>query len=343
MRIALDATYSVDLRPSGIGIYSRELLDGLASAHAADEFLHCYRIKQLRHATGHSLPNVRRRILLPPLTTFRAQVFHGLNQRVDRRPAERVVTTFHDLFVMTGEYSSPEFRARFSEQARQAAANSDMIIAVSEFTARQVHQLLGFDRAKIRVVPHGVRAAATRPPLAREKLVLSVGVLQTRKNIARLVEAFEALPEEWRLVLAGAPTGYGAEKILGQIAASRSRARIDVAGYIPAEQLERLYAQASIFAFPSLDEGFGMPVLDAMARGVPVITSNTSAMVEVAEGAAILVDPYRAEEIAEALCQLARNEEERQQLARVGRLRASRYSWQRAVTETYAVYQKLSC
>ena len=343
MRIALDASYSVDFQPSGIAIYSCELLDGLAAAYPGDEFLHCYRAKQLRSARKSSSPNVQRRLLLLPLTTFRAQIFHSLNQRVDKRPAARVVTTFHDLFVMTGEYSSPEFRARFSEQARRAAANSDLIIAVSEFTAGQVSELLRFDRARIRVVPHGVRVLAV--PAAkqeREKLVLSVGVLQTRKNIGRLVEAFDALPAEWRLVLAGAATGYGAPGILAQIENSPARARINVAGYISPEELENLFARASIFAFPSLDEGFGMPVLEAMARGVPVITANTSAMAEVARGAAILVDPYRVEEIAEALLQLAGNPEQRQQLARVGRLRASRYSWPRAVEETYAVYRELS-
>jgi hypothetical protein len=111
----------------------------------------------------------------------------------------RAVATFHDLFVMTGEYSTPEFRARFAAQARDAAQRADAVIAVSEFTRSQVVSLLGVDPAKVHVVHHGVRAI--RPAGAgprREKVILNVGAIQKRKNIARLVEAFETLaPGNW--------------------------------------------------------------------------------------------------------------------------------------------------
>src|SRR5215470_13502516 len=116
-------------------------------------FLSCYRPKQFPHAPRPGQRNVQRRLLWPPLSTFRADIFHALNQRVDKRPARRVVSTFHDLFVMTDEYSTPSFRARFSLQARRAAENSDAIIAVSEFTADQVNSLLAIPRERIRVVP----------------------------------------------------------------------------------------------------------------------------------------------------------------------------------------------
>ncbi len=186
MRIALDATYSIDPQPSGIAVYSRELLSGLARIYSEDDFLHCYRLKQLQKAPQPAFPNVHRRLLLPPLPTFRAGLFHALNQRVDRRQAKKVVSTFHDLFVMTGEYSSPEFRLRFTKQARQAAQNSDYIIAVSQFTANQVSSLLGFDCSRIRVIPHGVHEPSVDEAGAREDMILFVGALQTRKNIGRL-------------------------------------------------------------------------------------------------------------------------------------------------------------
>src|SRR5258706_242720 len=135
----------------------------------------------------------------------------------------------------------------------------------------------------------------------REDLVLTVGALQRRKNIARLVKAFETLPKSWRLKIAGPDDGYGAAAELAAIHQSPRRADIDVLGYVSAAELERLYQRARIFAFPSLDEGFGMPVLDAMAHGVPVITSTRSALPEVAGDAALLVDPHDTEAIGDAL------------------------------------------
>jgi len=261
-----------------------------------------------------------------------------LNQRLDRRPAQKVICTFHDLFVLTGEYSSAEFRARFAEQARDAARRADLVITVSNFTARQVSDLLGVEPSRIRVIPHGVHPA---PPslCQREKIVLFVGVLQKRKNLLRLIEAFEALPEEWRLMLAGAPSGYGADAILER---ARAHPRVQITGYLATPALEQLYARASIFAFPSLDEGFGIPVLEAMAHGLPVVTSNTSALPEVAGDAALLVSPEDPSEIAAALLRLAQNDDLREQLARRGMAQAQTYTWSNTVTATYAVYRELT-
>jgi glycosyltransferase involved in cell wall biosynthesis len=340
--IALDATYSVDPHPTGIALYSRALLLGLADTYPRDRFFHCYRPKQYLRALLLTHPHVRRRLLLPPLHTFWAQIFHALNQRVDRRPAKKVVSTFHDLFVMTENYSSPEFRARFTGQARRAAQSSDLIIAVSKFTADQVSSLLAFDRARIRVIPHGVLPAAPHSETPRENIVLFVGALQIRKNVSRLVEAFERTPPDWRLILAGASQGYGAESILDRIERSPQRARIETIGYVSRPQLNALYARASIFAFPSLDEGFGIPVLEAMAHGVPVITSNRPALLEAAGDAALLVDPHRTEDLACALDRLIRDPDLREQYARRGLARAQLYTWERSVAATYAVYRELT-
>jgi glycosyltransferase involved in cell wall biosynthesis len=189
------------------------------------------------------------------------------------------------------------------------------------------------------VVHHGVRRLAW-PACAREKVVLNVGAIQTRKNIARLVEAFEALDGDWRLVLAGS-AGYGGDAIQARIATSPARERITVTGYISTEQLAGWYARASIFAFPSLDEGFGMPVLEAMAAGVPVVTSNRSALPEVAGDAALLVNPESTEELTEALRRLAQDEGLRADLARRGTARAGFFTWEKAVAETWNVYREL--
>ncbi len=344
MNIALDATYSIGRNLSGVGVYSREILAGLTAAHPEVDFLFCYRPHRFLHSFEAPLPsNVKRRLLGERFAPRSAAVFHGLNQRLPRARFRRSVATFHDLFVITGEYSTPEFRRRFEEQARDAAARADLIVAVSHFTAAQVEQRLGVDPARIRVIHHGVRPPDREPLGAsqREPIVLHVGALQKRKNILRLIQAFERLDPEWKLVLAGS-AGYAADEILRAIAASPARSRIELPGYIPLGALEDWYARASIFAFPSLDEGFGMPVLEAMARGVPVLTSDRSALREVSADAALQVNPEETEAIAQGLLELARSEDLRRKLRGRGLLRAAAFPWRDAVSKTWDVYGELA-
>lgn len=339
VRIGLDATYSLGKNLSGVGVYSRELMFGLAQAHPAEHFRFFYRPHRFLKSFADFLPsNAARRLLRG---APRCDLFHGLNQRIDF-PAKYTISTFHDLFVMTGEYSSSDFRARFADQARRAADHSDAIIAVSRFTATQVEQLLGVEPERVHVIPHGVHLPANPGSAAKEKMVLFAGIIQRRKNFARVVKAFEKMPQGWRLVAAGANTGYGAAEELRAMEESPRRADIELAGHVSRAELDALYARASIFAFPSLDEGFGMPVLEAMANGVPVVTSTTSSMPEVAGDAAMLVDPLNVDEISSALTRLATDEALRADLVTRGLERARLFPWQNAVEQTWAVYQKIS-
>ena len=343
MKIALDATYSIGERLSGVGLYSREILLGLAASHPETHFDFCYRSHRYLRSWANALPpNARRRLLAEPLGPRSADMFHGLNQRLPQLPLRRAAATFHDLFVMTGEYSTPEFRARFTAQARDAAERAGVLIAVSEFTKTQVVSLLGVEASRVAVVRHGIRPLAypRRAGQPREKVVLNVGAIQIRKNVARLVEAFEALENEWRLVLAGS-FGYGADRIRARIESSPARDRISVLGYVEPDELAAWYARAAIFAFPSLDEGFGMPVLEAMAGGAPVLTSNRSALPEVAGDAAILVDPEDTEALIGALRNMAADEGLRQDMAARGLARSRLFTWEKAARETWAVYQEL--
>ena len=340
MRIALDATYSLGPGLSGVGVYSRELLNGLAATDVAEQFDWFYRSQRFWRALRLPKPaRVTRRLLTDSFGNRGADLFHGLNQRLPKRRFRRQVATFHDLFVLSGDYSTVEFRQRFAAQAREAAAGADLIITVSRFTADQVEQYLGVPRARIRVVHHGVPPRAI-PDLPREKIVLCVGAIQRRKNQARLVRAFAAMPEDWTLVLAGSE-GFEAGETREAIDASRCAARIRVTGYASDEELGRWYARAGIFAFPSLDEGFGMPVLEAMAAEVPVIAGNRSALPEVCGDAAILVDPENQDQLAAALVDLAGDEARRRELVTKGRRHASKFSWKKAVGETAAVYREL--
>lgn len=303
-------------------------------------FQFCYRPHRYLRSYRQTVPsNVRRCLLAEPLGPRSADLFHGLNQRLPHLPLRTAVSTFHDLFVLTGEYSTPEFRARFAEQAREAAQASAAIITVSEFTKRQVVSLLNVPPDRVHVVHHGIRNLAY-PDVAREKIILNVGAIQRRKNLSRLVEAFETVDPAYRLVLAGS-NGYGVEEILARIEKSPAADRISVLGYVTNAELAEYYARATIFAFPSLDEGFGMPVIEAMAAGTPVIASNSSALPEVAGNAAILVDPDDTAGLAEALRTLTGNRDLRNEYSRRGLERAGLFTWNNAVHKTWDVYREV--
>ena len=339
MLITADATYTLDPHPTGVAVYSSELLNGMARAHPETNFLFCYRPHRFLRGLAQPLRTNVWRWPLFERGPRPGELFHGLNQRLPARRWPLQVATFHDLFVMSHQYSTPEFRARFTAQARHAAENADRIIAVSRVTALEVERLLGVDPQRIRVIPHGVYLPRTVSTV-RENLVLSVGSIQKRKNTARLVRAFASMPPGWRLVLAGG-RGYGAEEALLEVGNSPRRADIEVADHVSAARLAGLYGRAGIFAFPSLDEGFGMPLLEAMANGVPVVTSNRSSMPEVCGDAALQVDPESEEELAQALRTLAGDAALRETLAGRGLARAREFSWERAVADTWAVYGEL--
>jgi glycosyltransferase involved in cell wall biosynthesis len=336
LRVGIDATYALDPSPSGVALYSREIVFGIAKAYPDSRFTLYFRPHRFFKSFRMPIPPNATRGMLAPM----GSLFHGLNQRLPRSHHGPAVATFHDLFVLTGEYSTPEFRARFADQARHAAARADIVIAVSEFTRGQVISLLGIPPERVRVVHHGIRALAFPGEIERQKVILNVGAIQKRKNIARLIAAFEAVDPAWRLVLIGSD-GYGAAEIHARIAASPASQRISVLGYVTPEELAGWYARATIFAFPSLDEGFGMPVLEAMAAGTPVLTSSRSALPEVAGEAALLVDPEDTGAIIGALQRMTRDEELRARLASLGLERAQGFTWEKAVEQTWNIYLDL--
>jgi len=326
--VGVDATYSVGKELSGVGKYSLHLMDGLLRLHNGPRLRRYYRPHRWVRAPWP------KRFLFDSAPSG-IDVFHGLNQRLPRRGSAKMVSTFHDLFVLSGEYSTLEFRERFAEQAREAAERSDLIIAVSEFTKSQVVSYLGYPAERVRVIPHGVVLPATvRRVEEREKVVLSVGAVQKRKNTRRLIEAFEVLGPEWQLWIAGS-AGFEAGTMLRDLPSN-----VKVLGYVSDAELEALYQRAAVLAFPSLDEGFGIPVLEAMAHGVAVLTSNVSALPEVAGDAGLLVNPLSVEEIGAGLRRLA-NIDERSAFVARGIERAKGFGWENSVAMTAGVYAEL--
>ncbi len=352
--IGIDAGNSLDRPPTGVAVYARNLLAGLARAYPDERFAWFYRSNRYLRSFGGKLPpNVRRRLLEESVLFLSAQrlyLFHGLNQRLPNRLRVPSVATFHDLFAMTGEYSTPQFRQRFARLARETASKAGHVIAVSEHTAALVADLLAFPREAITVVHHGVEALEAPDPERRRIIlrdlgvtrpfVLHVGSLQVRKNIERIVTAFESIGDSLDLVLAGAG-GFGADRIMRRINESPARSRIRLTGHVEDKVRATLYAEAEALVFPSLEEGFGLPVVEAFSAGLPVVASNVSAVAEVAGDAAVLVDPLDAEGIAEALECLISDSALRAELRAKGLDRAKRFSWERCAAQTMEAYRSL--
>ena len=352
--IGIDAGNSLDRPPTGVAVYARNLISELARLHPEERFAWFYRSNRYCRSFRAPLPaNVVRRLLEPPGLGWRTRglrLFHGLNQRLPDRVSVPRVATFHDLFALTGEYSTAEFRGRFAALARETARRADHVIAISAHTAKEVTDRLNVPAARISVVHHGAEPLDI-PPKARRMselralgvrgpFVLHLGALQVRKNIARAVAAFEAAGGSTQLVLAGS-LGFGAEGIVERIRKSPARDRVLLTGHVADEARASLYAEAEVLLFPSLEEGFGLPVVEAFAAGLPVIASNVSALPEVAGDAAVLVDPRDVDEIAGALERVLDDSELRAGLRRKGLARATGFTWERCARETWRVYRRL--
>lgn len=324
--IGWDATYAVGRHLSGVGRYSLELMTALAALPQPFAYRRYYRPHRWLRAP------FPKRLLLDHCPRS-LSLFHGLNQRlpVPRRDIP-MLATFHDLFVLSGEYSTPDFRTRFAAQAREAASRASLLIAVSAFTAQQCADLLAFPRERIHVVPHGVHLPpAVTPPHQRQPLVLSVGAIQKRKNTRRLIEAFRVMPAPWQLLIAGS-AGFEADQLPSPLPSN-----VRLLGYVSDAELAALYQQAAILAFPSLDEGFGIPLLEAMANGLAILTSPVSAMPEVAGPAALYADPHSTDALAAALLELT-SLDRRLPLIAAGLARAPQFSWAHAAQLTAAAY-----
>ena len=173
--------------------------------------------------------------------------------------------------------------------------------------------------------------------------ILFVGTIEPRKNVVRLIEAYSKLPEDitnqYNLVIAG-QRGLGFEDVFLEISNLKLeiKSRVKLLNYVPEEKLPILYKRASLFVYPSLYEGFGLPVLEAMASGVPVVTSNISSMPEVVGEAGLLVNPYSVAEITDAIMEIVRDNAKASQISIAGMRRAAKFNWEDAAKRMLAVY-----
>lgn len=304
----------------------------------------------LARVTGCAFPGTRR-------MAAKLNLYHATDHLIPRLRGLPVVATICDaLVVERPDWVNAGPAAFRSRLFRGAARWADHVIAISHAMVPALVEHLGVRRDAVSVVHLGVDERwFERVPQDRRREVLErhgvrkpyflfVGTLQPRKNVERLMAAYEALPPDIRdahlLVVAG-QAGWASAQTVEALRRMQAQGRAAWLEYVPQEDLFALYQGAAAFVFPSLAEGFGMPVLEAFASRVPVITSNTSSLPEVAGDAALLVDPTSVEAISESMAKVANSAAEVAGLVERGYARARAMSWARCAEQTLATYRKV--
>jgi alpha-1,3-rhamnosyl/mannosyltransferase len=364
---------------TGIGRYALELARGLAH-HAAIEELKLYSAYRWVDDPSHALAANRTIAAIRRNVPFKAQaleVYQQLRSRLFRLHTRRLqgfvlhtpnyvlmpfdgpaLTTVHDLSWLSYPDAHPAERVRFLDRhLPETLARANLVLTDSEFIAAEIASRFALPRAKIRAIPLGVDAAY-RPRTAEEMLatlakyglehsayLLVVATLEPRKNLARLVRAYAALPTATKtrhpLVIVGA-RGWLNQELERTIAPLEAAGAVRRLGYVAEDELPLIYAGAHAFAFPSLYEGFGLPVLEAMASGVPVLTSNVSSLPEVAGDAALTVDPNDETALREGLARLVDDSAWRTQATARGIARSRAYPWSRCIDATIDAYRAVN-
>jgi glycosyltransferase involved in cell wall biosynthesis len=355
--------------PGGSGAYVRHLVPALAAADPAmDVALFHTRIPEARPESWmrrhwvEELPGGMRS-LYPQWALRRGPALPlGLSQRdllhaptaLAIPPAgddQRLVVTVHDLaFLVHPEAFPRRWALVYRAGLARAVRSADALIAVSRHTAEDLMRRTRVRPAKVYVtplaptLPHG--DADVEKVLARHRVhapyILSVGTLEPRKNLARLVRAYRRLAARGAphaLVLAG-PVGWRPAELLAETT-KEGPGSVVLTGFVSEDDLDALYRGADVFVYPSVYEGFGLPVLDAMARGVPTIVSTSSSLPEVAGEAAVPVDPRSIAGIVEALERVTTDGALAARLRDAGRARAARFTWEDTARRTLDVYKTI--
>ncbi len=362
-RIGVDACLLSE-KVTGIGRYTSEMLAALIERdHDWVLYSHRPTMKNWpRHNVKLRTGNLPRRALrmawaqsILPWWASRDDIdlFWAPTHRLPRYLPQRIarVVTIHDLvWKHAGETMRPFSRWLDAKLMPEAVRLADRVITVSAHTARDLVAEVPEAESKVRVVHLGI--SALHPAADMESLkqlgidrpyFLFVGTLEPRKNLHRLLESYARLPEGIKegvlLVIAGGK-GWGnvdVHAVAGRLGLSD---RIRVTGYVGEELLSTLYTHARFLAMPSLYEGFGLPLVEAMARGTPVLTSNRASMPEVAGEAGFLVDPQDVASIAQGLQALLTDETLRRNLAQCAKVNAQRFSWQKAADATLRIFDE---
>jgi len=374
MRVGLNAEPLFQRIPTGVGVYALALCRGLVEIGHADELVAFHAAHDEVPPEAGELPIDRVAFTLSRDRLYEAwmadrrpapqtivgdlDVVHSTGPAIPPPGGAALVVTVHDLAPIRFADRYPRrARALHKRGAHIAAAEAARIIVPSRSTALDVEEFYGVERERIRVVPHGVDfadlgavAKAVGDAAQRwerrgiaEPYVLWVGTQEQRKNVVAVLDAFAhvaARHPELSLVLHG-PNGWLGDEVGEGLQHRGLHGRTIVSeGSLPRNELAALYGRASVFVYPSLYEGFGMPVLEAMACRTPVVTSNISALPETAGDAALLVDPLDDMALAEAISRIMEDPVLAEDLAQRGQKRARALTWGETARRTWAVYEE---
>jgi glycosyltransferase involved in cell wall biosynthesis len=350
----------VDYRPAlrartGVGEYMHELVRAYTASHPADDVAVFTSSWADRPAPGTAaalrVRVVDRRVPVavlnllwhraewPPVEWLagEADVVHAAHPLLIPSTRAARVVTIHDLFFLSHpERTAAEIRRDYAALAASHARRADAVIAVSQYTRRQVIERLGVGADRVHVCSSGARAwtrLGQGPNVPADGYVLFIGTLEPRKNLGVLLDAYERLVARGGRVpplrIAGG-AGPGAGAWLDRIAAPPLDALVRYVGYVGDDAREALYAGARTLVLPSLDEGFGLPALEAMSAGIPVVVSNAGALPEVVGDAAVLFPPADVDALAYALARLATDDAWALDRAAAGLAQARAYTWDTA-------------
>jgi glycosyltransferase involved in cell wall biosynthesis len=368
LRVGLGTTmiesFTGDGRLDGIGVYTQALMRHLPQAGCTVEpfsYPH-WRAAPLESSVGTLMPQSFQAATLVDLLTPKVHrvhmpvdLFHVTDYRIVRMDCP-VVATLHDaLPIKYPEWCSTRLRGTKNWLQVKAARKADHVIALSHFAIDELVECFGIDPQRVSVVPCGVDETWLQAPAAeavsatlaehglRSGYFLFVGTLQPRKNLERLLDAWLGLPAAMRaeraLVIVGS-AGWRCESLLARLAAARQNGEnlIWLNQLACEEKLRHVFAGAGVFVFPSLYEGFGIPVVEAFASGVPVVASNTTSLPEVTCGAALEVDPMSADAIRQGMLDLVQDHALRARCIEAGNARSRELTWQATARATAAVY-----
>ncbi len=367
MRVGIDARL-VYYSQAGIGQYILHLVNGLAKVDTENEYLLLQSRKD--DTTILEQPNFRRISLWTPshhrleryalnveLVRLGLDVLHSPDFIPPHRPSCRSVITVHDLAFLLYPHFLTKESARYYGHIDQAVRWTDHIIAVSESTKRDTSQHLGVPEDKITVVYEA--ANPIFQPLDRDqareqvrsrhgvdsRFILFVSTIEPRKNVPTLIRAMwqlqECYKEDVHLVLAGG-RGWLFEDAFAIVEQLNMDSRVHFVGRVSSEDLLYLYNAAEMLAHPAFYEGFGLPPLEAMACGLPVVVSNVASLPEVVGDAGLLIDPHDVDELTVAMWRTLNDGELRQEMREKGLRQAEHFSWERAARETLAIYKLAS-
>ena len=368
MRIGIDAR---KLHDFGIGTYIRNLLRELAAIDQQSEYVLFCRpgdiaaagllganFRAVPERSGHY--SIAEQISVPLAVKREGlDLFHAPHYVLPALTPARSVVTIHDcIHLMFPEYLRHRMGHAYAHASLWTAAHkSDRIFTVSEQSKRDILKFFKVPPEKIVVTPNAIDDRFSVTPSeeefvqTRERYQLShayllyVGNIKPHKNLERLIEAFHLVREQGRpeleLVIIGDEISK-MQSLRRTVHKYQLHRYVRFLGFVPDKTLAVLYRLASVFVFPSLYEGFGLPPLEAMASGTPVVTSNVSSLPEVVGDAAVLVDPYRAEAIADGILQVLRSAHLRDDLRERGLARVKEYSWRRSAQRVRDVYGEVA-